>query len=248
MFPVDVGARSSGLGNANTTMIDVFALYHNQAASAFIEDKAVGFFSENRYITSELQSFGVGVSLPYTSGVLGFTLARFGFSSFNQSQLGVSVGKKLSEIVSLGVKVNVHHTHIDGFGSKVILYEELSMFAKLTDEVSLGMHLINLIQPSSGKGQNLHTTSTFKLGASYLKEDYCFFLDVYKSIRKDFNTKFGIEYLPLSSFALRIGINTIPSQFFIGFGFFYHLFTIDFSTGYLHDIGFTPSLSLCYDL
>lgn len=243
----EVGGRSNGLGNANVSMIDLFALYHNQAASAFLKEKRIGFFSENKYITRELQTYGLATALPYRKGVFGFTLTRFGFSSFHQSQLGLSLAKKLSQTFALGLKINGMQRYIEGFTPTLIVYEELSMLSKITKKITLGTQFVNILRPSLNTVLPQEST-VFKCGASYTQQEYRLFLNIYKDLDKAFNTKVGLEYLLLSSFAIRAGINTMPSQFFAGFGLLHELLSIDFSIAYLNDLGFSPSLSLHYAL
>ena len=245
--PVDAGARSNGTGNANTTQIDLFSLFNNQSASAFLEKKEVGVFSENRYITHELTTFGFLAALPTKLGTLGFSLSRFGYSSFNQTLLGASFGKKLSRDFSLGLRINYFDTQIRGFESKGIVYGELSLLSKVTDKITLGAHILNPTRPELGEARNQKTPAVFKVGVSYgEQEHYRLFFDLNKNIEEDFNAKVGVEYFLLNALALRAGVNTEPSQFFGGIGVNREQLAIDFSTAYLNNLGFTPSISVNY--
>lgn len=247
--PIEAGARSNATANANSTQLDIFSLFNNQAASAFLHKKELSIFSENKYISKELNTIGLAVVLPSAKGTLGITLSRFGFSNFNQTQLGAVIAKKLSHNLSLGIRINYLNTFIKHYSSRGIVFGELGIYTKLTDKISLGAHIHNPTRPKLREGENQQTASIFKVGFSYTEQKlYSLYFDLNKNSEEDFNAKVGLEYFLLQIVTLRAGVNTAPSQFFGGIGILAKQIAIDFSTSYLNNLGFSPSLSLTYAL
>ncbi|TVQ90189.1 MAG: hypothetical protein EA393_06355, partial [Bacteroidetes bacterium] len=84
------GGRAAGMGNAAVTLYDFWAISHNQAGLAKMQNIAAGVYFENRFLIEEL-NFGAGaVVYPTPSGVLGFNFTYFGFELYNESKLGLA--------------------------------------------------------------------------------------------------------------------------------------------------------------
>lgn len=245
--PLNAGASSNGTGNANLTQKDLFAVLNSQAVMAFLKNGGVGVFVEQRYLTSELSTFGVVSALPFKHGTFGISISRFGFNNFNETRFGLSYAKKLHKTVSFGFQVSNHRVDIIGFQARSVLYVDLGIYSELTERLSFATHVFNPTRPILGEVNQIKTASVFGIGLRYSDtNNYSLFVDLDKGFEEEFNGKIGVEYYVLSSFLMRVGINTNPSQFFGGFGIEMKSLDFDFSTSYLNNIGFTPSVSLIY--
>ena len=207
----------------------------------------MGFFSEQRYFTNELSTNGLVYNHPTTFGTYAFSLSRFGFSSFNQTNVGIATAKKISSSTSIGFQLNYLHSHIERYPSLTSIYISLGILSKITNNITIGSKLFNPTRPVIGNFQKEKSPILFSIGANYKKDDYQAFLDIEKSSNTNFNTKIGLVYCILNNFYARIGFNTEPSETTAGFGFKKKNIQIDFATAYLQQLGFTPSFSLTYE-
>ena len=72
------GARSLGLSNACISLSDPWAIFHNQAGLAGLEDISCGFYYESKYGIDYLSLVAGTAAIPVNSGVFGIGFYQFG--------------------------------------------------------------------------------------------------------------------------------------------------------------------------
>ena len=111
----NLSARSTAMGGAGVTLLDLWAVHYNQAGLAGIEAITAGVYYDNRFALKELSVKGVALALPLPGtgqNVLGVSMSYFGYSEYNDSKVGLAYGKKLGDKYSVGIQLNYIQTKI----------------------------------------------------------------------------------------------------------------------------------------
>src|SRR5215467_1466054 len=128
-----LSASYIGLGTYSDDHLDVFSFHANQAALAKMKTVSVGIYGEKRFLLDELGLYNVALTLPTSSGNFGFDARYYGFSEYNESQLGLAYGRSLGHKVDLGVQFNYYSIRIAGYGNAAAINFEIGTIFHLTD-------------------------------------------------------------------------------------------------------------------
>jgi hypothetical protein len=245
-----IGGRASAMGGAAVTLSDFWAINNNQAGLAELKKMKLGFYFENRFLSKELSYKALAFALPTKSGVFGVNYSHFGYSLYSEQKVGLAYAKSFGKRFSAGLQLDYLGTSIaDNYGNKSAFTFELGVLAKLTNNVTIGVHLFNPVNAKFNDYNNEKIPSVFKLGFSYLfSEKLLFAIETEKNINYNPIFKAGIDYKIISFAYLRLGISNNPTISTFGFGVDYKQFTIDFSSSVHQIMGYSPQFSLIYTL
>ena len=162
-----VSASYLGLGAYSNNHVDVFSFHANQAALAKIKTVSVGIYGEKRFLLNELGLYNVAIALPTSSGDFGIDARYYGFSDYNESQLGLAYGKKLGGKIVIGVQFNYYNIRIAGYGNASAINFELGAIFHLTDNLDAGMEVYNPVGASLGKYGEEKLASVYSVGVGY---------------------------------------------------------------------------------
>jgi len=245
-----MGARSAAMGHASVTNTDVWAVHHNQAALAFLEESAVGISYESRFLTNELAQKGaVGAIKLKNHGTIGINVSQFGYSQFNDNKFGLGYALRLAKDISIGAQVNYQYIAFgaNDYGSLSVLTSEVGVLARLTDAISLGAHVYNLNYAKVSDYADEHLPMIFRLGAGVqFSEQFTGSAEVEKSLEQDANIKLGAEYVFFEKLSLRGGLNTQPFSNSFGLGYRIKGLDIDVAANYHSVLGYSPQASIQY--
>ncbi len=242
------GGRAAGMGNAAITLYDFWAISHNQAGLARMQNMAAGVYFENRFLVEEL-SFGAGAFVyPTNSGVFGFNFTYFGFDLYNEAKIGLAYARDFGERLSTGLQLNYHNTGIgEDYGNKGNLTFELGVIFHILPELSIGAHLFNPTRAKIGDFADERIPTIFKTGFGYeFSERVMLIAEVEKSVNLDPVFKVGVEYRITDPVYLRGGIGTNPTTNSFGFGLELGNLNIDLATSYHYVLGYSPQISFVY--
>ncbi len=243
------GGRPAAMGNAAVTLYDLWAVSHNQAGLAGIENIVAGIYMENRFLIPEL-NFGAGaVAMPAAGGVFGLSFTHFGYSLYNENKVGLSYSRFFGEKFSAGVQLNYHHLSIGSdYGSKSTMTVELGAIYEVIDNLHIGFHLFNPTMTKVADYDNERIPTIMRGGFSYTFSDQVIFVfETEKDISLDAVYKAGIEYHIIEPIYLRAGIGTNPTANSFGFGLVLGNFHLDLSSSYHHVLGYSPQLGMIYE-
>ncbi len=243
------GGRAAGMGNAAVTLYDFWAISHNQAGLARMQNMAAGVYFENRFLIQEL-SFGAGaIVYPTESGVLGFNFTYFGFELYNESKVGLAYAREFGERFSAGVQLNYHNTNIaEDYGNKGNLTFELGAIFHILPELSFGVHLFNPTRAKIADFADERIPTIFRTGLSYEFSDRVIVVvETEKSVNLNPVFRTGIEYRISDPLYIRGGIGTNPTTNAFGFGLELGNLNIDVATSFHHVLGYSPQLSFIYN-
>lgn len=240
------GARSMGLGNAHTTVWDVWSIFNNIGALSRIDASQVAFAYDRRMNMNELSTVSAGAVLKGEKATFGLGVSSFGSELFSQRQIGIGFSNQLG-IASLGLKVSYFQTSIEGFGRGASPLVEFGGVAELTPELFFGAHVYNVTRSKYGNNSLERLPTVVKAGISYRpSEKVMVNIEAEKDILLEPLLKTGIEYNLLNRFWARAGMNTNPGKLFFGIGFKPPKFHIDYAMTQHPALGFTHHFSFNY--
>jgi len=243
-----IGARSAAMGGFNVTLSDVWSTNNNQAGLGFIEDLSGGIYYENRFLLKETSYKAGAFVMPVKSGALGLSVTSFGFELYNETKAGLSYGQRFGDKFSVGIQLNYLNTKLtQEYGSKTSFTGAVGLIAKLSKELSLGVHVYNPTRTKLAEYDDERIPTIMKLGLDYRFSDKVMLaVSTEKDVNFDAIVNAGLEYHMTEIFYLRGGISTNPTQYAFGFGMQLKDFKIDLSSSFHQTLGITPGISIIY--
>ena len=243
-----MGARSNSMGNASSTLTDVWAFHHNPGALAELDKQAAGLSYENRFLLKELQSQGLVFAQPLKKGVLSIGAQTYGFKTYRTNRIGAGYSMKLSEKFSAGVQLNYQNVRFaENYGGKGTVTAEVGILAKITEKWSIGVSAFNIGRNKLTDFQDDRFTTLMRLGTSYsISKKVLVAAEVEKNVDFPLRAKAGIEYRLIEQFYLRGGFATEPIEASFGFGYKFSVFQLDFGSAYHQQLGWSPHFSFTY--
>src|SRR5215510_4227861 len=204
-----VSASYIGLGAYSNHHLDVFSFHTNQAALAKIKIVSAGIYGEKRFLLNELSLYNASLTLPTSSGNFGFDARYYGFSDYNESQVGLAYGRSLGPKVDVGVQFNYYNVRIAGYGNASAINFEIGTIFHLTDNLNAGIHVYNPVGGSLGKNGEEKLASVYSMGFGYdASEKFFMSIEVEKEEGKPVNVNAGLQYKFLQQLLSRMGIST----------------------------------------
>jgi len=240
--PVTAGYTTIGAYSINHT--DVFSYSTNQASLAQLKNTSVGVFGEKRFLLSALNNYAANIGLTTTSGNFGIKANYFGFSDYNETQLGLAYGRKLGNKVDIGVQFNYNRISISsGYGNASAISFELGTILHLTEKINAGFHVNNPVGGKFGKNQEEKLSSVYAFGLGYeASEKFFISAEIEKEEDRPVNVNAGFQYKFIQQLLVRAGISTATSAVWIGAGITLKSFRVDITTSYNEQLGISPGL------
>jgi hypothetical protein len=237
-----------GLGAYSLNHVDVFSFTSNQASLAQIQHASAGVYGERRFLLSELNNYSAVIALPTSSGNFGLKTNYYGFSDYNETQLGLAYGRKLGNKVDIGAQFNYHSIRIAGYGNASTISFELGTVMHVTDRLHAGVHVANPVGGKFGKDQQEKLSSVYTIGLGYdASEKFFISAEIEKEEDQPVNVNAGMQYKFLSQLLARVGISTATSSAWAGIGLTWNSFRLDVTTSYHLQLGVTPGVLLVFN-
>lgn len=240
-----VGADVAMLGGASVTASSVFSVLNNPAQVASANQWQAGIYSSQRFGQKELTLSNVSFVLPTKAVNFGFGINHYGFSTFNQQRFVVSVSKKLSETVALGIQLNYAQTTIVDYGNAGAFVLGMGITYKPINKLQLGFMVYN---PTQQKMSNLVSDkipSYARLGLNYQVNDKVHVLaETEQQLTQKTILRTGVRYQLNPKFILGVGVSTQPVCFTFGATVKANKLAIDLAAGVHQVLGVLPQVSL----
>ncbi len=242
-----IGGRPIAMGYTGIAEHSFYALYTNQAGTAFIEAPRVGLNADQRFMTSVTQLVSIAAALPTSQGTINSHLTYFGYAKYNNKKASLGFAKPFGENFAASVQLDYLSTYIKEQGTNRWLTFEAGMQIHILPELWIGSHVYNPLRMTLGKYANAPVPTLFKTGLSYQPTNQ-FVLNVgtEKSIDHSLRFKTGIEYNIYRSLDLRTGIITHPLLTCFGIGLEYRQLYLDLACTLHPRLGYSPHLSVHY--
>lgn len=244
-----VSASYIGLGAYSINHADVFSITSNQAALARMENAAVGFFGENRFLLTETNMYSAIIALPTKEGNFAFQADYFGYKNYNESQLGMAYARNVGTKLDLGIKFNYYSFRIPGFESPSTVNFEIGVICHFTEKLNGGIHIYNPVGGRLSKTENDKLSSVYSFGLGYEASDNFFVsAEIVKQEDLPVDVNAGVQYNFAKQFFARFGIASQNESPYGGAGLSWKNFRLDVSASYHPQLGFSPGLMLIMNL
>lgn len=243
------GSRSRGMGDASVTLQDVWAYHHNPACLVGVKKMGIGLAYENRFLLKELQTQSLTFATPLKKGVISFGAQSFGYTQFRTIKAGLGYSLKLSDILALGVQMNVHQVRLgQGYGNVFKATGEAGLLAQVNPKWLVGFTVINFSRVKLSAYQEDRLTTVMRFGSSYKFSDKLLVcVEGEKNVDFPIRGKAGIEYSPIDHLNFRSGFSTQPIEVNAGVGYaFKGVYSLDFGSAYTQQLGWSPNVSFTY--
>ncbi len=249
-IPTNLGSAQSAMGGTGVASTDLWSSANNQAALGFNTQWGAGFYYENRFMTKELSLNALSIVIPTNRGSFSANMSYFGYSQYNEKKLGLAYGLPLSNRLALGVQMDYLSTNIgNNYGSMGVFTFEIGLMAKISDELTLGAHVFNPIQVKLNDYNNERIPPLMKIGLQWkLDNSFTAAFEAQSDINHPVVLRGGLEYRIKGVLYTRIGISNNPTIFSFGVGLQMKSFRLDFSSSMHQVLGYSPQLSLIYQM
>lgn len=245
------GARSLALSHAYVSISDSWSTFHNQAGLAELNRISTSIFYESKFQIEELSLSAVSLVLPIQSGTFGISFSQFGKGNFKENKFGLAYAKKLSEKLQVGIQLDYFSKRFpensNRFGFATF---EAGLIYSPDKKLFLGAHIFNPIsngiKTSFGKQKS---PFIFRLGGhiQFSKMVMAIF-ETQKNMDYPVLIKSGIEFSPVNNLALRFGVSGRPINYTFGLAYKFRNISTDFGFSYHGNLGFTPAVSIQFEL
>jgi len=243
-----VSANYIGLGAYSLNHADVFSFTSNLASLAQLKTAAAGVYGERRFLLDELNNYTAVLALPTSTGNFGLKTNYYGFSDYNETQLGLAYGRKLGTKVDIGAQFNYHGIRIAGYGNASAISFEIGAVMHISDKLHAGVHFANPVGGKFGKDQQEKLSSVYTIGLGYdASAKFFISAEIEKEEDQPVNVNAGMQYKFLPQLLARIGMSTSTSSVWFGLGLNIKSFRIDVTTSYHPQLGITPGLMLLFN-
>jgi hypothetical protein len=243
-----VAANYTGTGAYSLNHTDVFSFTANQASLAQLKNAAIGIFGERRFFLSELNFFNAVVALPTSTGNFGLNTKYYGFSDYNETQLGLAYGRKLGEKLDIGAQFNYNAIRISSYGSASAISFEAGVVLHLTEKVHTGVHAFNPVGGKFGKDLQEELPSVYTIGLGYdASEKFYVSTEFIKEENRDVNVNATMQYRILPQLHARAGLSAADGITWIGVGFQKNSFRADVCSSYHPQLGLSPGLLFVFN-
>ncbi|MEO6453727.1 MAG: hypothetical protein ABIN97_06650 [Ginsengibacter sp.] len=240
-----ISAAYPGTGAYSMNHVDVFSFTSNQAALAQVKSAAAGVYGEKRFLLSEANMYTAVLAFPTNQGNFGLQADYFGFTRYNESQIGIAYARSLGSKLDIGVKFNYYSFKIPGYGNSSAVNFEIGTIIHLSDKLNAGIHIYNPVGGTLSKQENEKLGSSYTFGMGYEASE-SFFLsgEIIKEEDMPVNVNIGFQYNFLKQFFVRAGIATETTNSYVGVGVSWKSFRLDINSSYHPQLGFTPGMLL----
>ncbi|GAB4302209.1 MAG: hypothetical protein Kow0068_25010 [Marinilabiliales bacterium] len=250
-----IGARSVGMGNSSVMIYDVWSAHQNQAGLARLTNIELGFSHENRFLSDKLGYQAFVIAVPTNSGTFSAEINYFGYSSYNESKIGIGYGKKLLDKLSIGIQLDYINNYIaDIYGNAGNVAAEVGILAEPYENFFIGAHVFNPTKSKIADYNEERIPTIIKFGMGYKFSDKLIIsCETEKDLDYKPSYKAGVEFMVKENVFVRGGVmvlnsyqntNTFRSCFGIGYVLSGFHADLAFSTDPI--LGLTPHVSVSY--
>jgi len=240
------GAHNTSMAGGSTMFSGVESIYFNPAGLTTLDNFGLDISYNRRYNLNELATVSLAGAKKIRKNAVGISVSRFGYSAYSENRAGISYARKIFNNVSIGGSFHYLGYNIDQYGSATRFTFDFGVQSEINDKLHLGAYIFNPGSISLNDDQDV--PSRIGIGLKYMASSKAsIFIDASKTIDRDIDFKFSVDYKVVESFSLRGGANVTQSS--IHFGPAYHMKNgLSIIGGYSFDnrLGHSTGLSISY--
>jgi hypothetical protein len=240
------GSRFGAMSNCGVAIPDVWSVSYNQAGLGLLEKPQFNIYHEQKFLIKEMGLSSLAAIYPFKPGTFGLQLNYFGYSKYHEMKVGVGFGKKLGSKISAGIQLDYFSTFLPvSYSKQQFITVELGLIGQLSECINVGFHVFNPLPKKSGTNNEQLLPSSAKLGLAYnLRKIVLLTAETEEKSTQSLLFRAGIEYLPVTSLALRLGYSTQNTPFSFGVGYCTKRLNFNLAFADHQQLGFTPMFDL----
>lgn len=240
------GAHATSLAHTGSVFEGISAIYGNPAGLMTIVDYAVDVSYDRRYSLSQLATVSVAGAKRVGEGAFGVSVSRFGYTAYSESKIGLTYARKLFSKLSIGGSFDYLNYNVANYGSTNRFTFELGIQSQINKRLMLGAYVFSPGSISLTDDQII--PSRYFMGLKYNASNKAnLFVEISKTINRDPDFKFSVDYKIIESFSLRAGANITNSSIHFGPAYrFTNGLQILGAYSYDNRLGHTTAISLSY--
>lgn len=221
----------------------------NIAALASIPEFSAGIFGERRFSLMETSFYYSLITLPTASGNFGFSARYFGYSQYNESEIGIHYARKLTNQVDIGAGFHYYQLRIPSYGRAGAYPVQLGAIFHISEMLHCGIQLYNPFNSKIGRRPENRLASAYSSGVGYEWSQQVFTsLSIVKEEGKKAAVQLSIQYKPLPVLTSSAGYVSTSDQFYFAIGYIWLSWRLDISTSFHPYLGLSSGLLLSYHL
>ncbi|MFI5156588.1 MAG: hypothetical protein ACHQEM_10395 [Chitinophagales bacterium] len=239
--PINSSRPNPGVYDPN--FLDAFSFTGNQAVLAYSRKLMAGIYSSRKFLIDELEYTNAALSFPAASGGIGFQITHFGFSQYNESELGISYGRKLGKLIDLGIQFNYYTIQITGYGHAHNMHAELGLILHLSDHLHAGIYVYDPAGIKLNGLSNESLSSIFKTGIGYEVSAQAYFqLDLIKEVDQPIDADASLHLILTENLFCGLGIQTNSFSPYGWAAWSWKKLKLGISVSHHPQLGFTPGI------
>jgi len=248
VYPIDINPSVSTHAYAMGNTITVVPGLANPAYFGFSRYAYASIQYVNRYGVKELSTFSAQLNLPNNYLDTAVLLSRFGCSEYNETVLGANFYKQVSAHLSIGIQTNLYYLQQTAQTAKLVVVGNVGLLARPFDSLDLSLLLVNPLRSVVHYGATkVRLPALLLVGMAYHWQDKAqITFELEKDVLFPLVVKTGLEYQPISTFSIRLGMFGKPFTPTFGFGVWCKNFLLDFGCSKHPVLGFRSSCGLTY--
>ena len=243
------GGYSKAMGDASATVSDVWSVFNNQAALAFVKNSSLGVYAENKFGIQELNSGTIAFAMP-TKKKGSFGLSYYGFNNssyFMKQKFGFAYAIKLTKKMSAGIGINYMRTQIADASTDNSLFGEIGVLYYMGEKTAVAAHILNPSAQDYQEYPNEKIPTVMRLGFAHQFTNKVFTsIEIETGSFSKYIFKGGISYDLNEVFSLQLGFKTLPVTNSFGLQIKTKKLLFNLSLQYMQVLDASPGISANY--
>jgi len=236
---------SIALGAYSRQSSNCFSLSGNQAALSKASFISWGIRQEKRFNLSDNSLLEARIVIPMDWGNVGCKFSYNGFAGYRQMQIGLAYGRKLSEVVSIGVQGNYYKISIPGYVQMSTFNVEGGVLLQISSTLTVGWHINNPVKWMAAFTTKEQLPYAYRMGIGYdASKEFFLCLQWQKEESKPIQLCAALEYHYAQSFYTKLGVLGGTETIFAGLGVCFKGIRLDFLINHHLQLGFSPGILL----
>lgn len=240
-------ASYTGLGAYSIKMVDLFSFSANPAVLAQLKEKAVGVYTERRFMLNALTQTNIVAAVPTGSGNFALQVNYFGSGLYYETQLGGTYARSLGTKLDIGLGFHYNRIGIPGYLRADAVVAEAGLMMHFTEKLHGGLAVYNPTGGMLQRSQREKIATVFRGGLGLDASDLFYIsAEMIKEENRPAGVLVGFQYKPIAQLLIRGGINTMQQQPFFGAGMLWEKLRIDIAATFHPQLGLSPGLLFLY--
>ena len=247
------GARTLALGRAGAALGGEAWGHVNAAARADLATSRAAVQASRAFGLGELSLGALAAAAPTPVGVIGLEARTYGFDERRETRVRAGYARRLglspTRGLAVGLAVGVEPASTAGFGSETALLLDAGVQGQVVPGLRVGLAGRNLTGLGRSDSTNLRRSAAavpgLTVGLAYAPSDRAVLvLDADHDDDFGLSVRAGVEVLPVSALALRVGVSSTPVRFTGGVGVATGPLRVDVAVELHETLGLTPAVGL----